>query len=266
MKLQPQDWPVVITAAGHGTRFRPFTFTLPKEMLPIGGVPAVELVAYEAARAGATHIFLVVRPGDTVIRAHFQHVSLENTQLIFVEEDASLKYGNAAPLLACEPYLSEVESFGVAFGDDVLLQNDDLLSMHKSLHTEVSAIIAGTQVERERAVSFGVITTDERDPMRMLNLRQRPPLHEITEPLVVVSRLVLRPTIFSYLHEDWGDAEVDLGLAVGKLALSSRVLVHRIHGQWVTVGDPIHYLQAQETWQNLQQTQQKEDTYGRPSR
>jgi UTP--glucose-1-phosphate uridylyltransferase len=43
----------VVTAAGHGTRFRPFSSHVPKEMLPIGGTPAVELVIDECVHAGA---------------------------------------------------------------------------------------------------------------------------------------------------------------------------------------------------------------------
>ena len=43
----------IIPAAGHGTRFLPVTRVVPKEMLPIGAKPALELIVDEARSAGA---------------------------------------------------------------------------------------------------------------------------------------------------------------------------------------------------------------------
>jgi UTP--glucose-1-phosphate uridylyltransferase len=62
----------VFTAAGHGTRFRPFSSHVPKEVLPIGGTPAVELVIDECVHAGATDVIVVTRPDDAIIHAHVE--------------------------------------------------------------------------------------------------------------------------------------------------------------------------------------------------
>ena len=43
----------IIPAAGHGTRFLPVTRVVPKEMLPIGARPALEVIVEEARAAGA---------------------------------------------------------------------------------------------------------------------------------------------------------------------------------------------------------------------
>lgn len=42
----------LIPAAGLGTRFLPLSRVVPKEMLPIGNKPAMELLVEEARRAG----------------------------------------------------------------------------------------------------------------------------------------------------------------------------------------------------------------------
>ena len=42
----------VILAAGYGSRFLPITRTVPKEMLPIGTRPALDLVVEELVEAG----------------------------------------------------------------------------------------------------------------------------------------------------------------------------------------------------------------------
>ena len=61
----------IIPAAGHGTRFLPVTRVVPKEMLPIGARPALEVIVEEARAAGADEIVLVISPGKELIREYF---------------------------------------------------------------------------------------------------------------------------------------------------------------------------------------------------
>ena len=41
----------LIPAAGYGTRFLPASKTVPKEMLPVGAKPAIQLIVEEALAA-----------------------------------------------------------------------------------------------------------------------------------------------------------------------------------------------------------------------
>ena len=52
----------VIPAAGLGTRFYPVTKAVPKELLPIVDVPALQLVLDEAVAAGCDRIVVVSHP------------------------------------------------------------------------------------------------------------------------------------------------------------------------------------------------------------
>jgi UTP--glucose-1-phosphate uridylyltransferase len=53
----------LIPAAGRGTRFLPFTKSVPKELLPIVSTPALELVVAEASRNRLTDVILVLGEG-----------------------------------------------------------------------------------------------------------------------------------------------------------------------------------------------------------
>ena len=53
---------VVVPAAGLGTRFLPATKTVPKELLPVVDTPGIELIAKEAADAGANRLAIVTAP------------------------------------------------------------------------------------------------------------------------------------------------------------------------------------------------------------
>ena len=53
MSLKSPIRTAVFPVAGRGTRFLPATKTVPKELLPVVDTPGIELVAAEAADAGA---------------------------------------------------------------------------------------------------------------------------------------------------------------------------------------------------------------------
>ncbi|MCY7341855.1 MAG: NTP transferase domain-containing protein [Pseudonocardia sp.] len=246
----------VVTAAGHGTRFRPFAAHVPKEMLPLGGTPAVELVIDECLHAGATEVVVVTRPDDTVITAHLADLHDRGWPVRAVPENLDNGYGNAAPLLTLHDELADHDLFMVAFGDDVLLGEPsagaNLSAMHHVARTSAAAL-AVTSIPHDQTGSFGIVDVHPDDPARMRRLRQRPDPATVTDPLAVVSRLVLRPTILDTLAAaSEAGGEVDLGVAVGRLATTDPVAVHRVRAQWVTVGDPQRYFDALTAYWRIQ--------------
>ena len=84
MKLCQASVPrtAVVPAAGLGTRFLPATKTVPKELLPVVDTPGIELVAAEAAAAGADRLVIVTSAGKDGVVAHFiEDLVLEGTLL-----------------------------------------------------------------------------------------------------------------------------------------------------------------------------------------
>jgi ATP phosphoribosyltransferase len=70
----------IVPAAGLGTRFLPATKTIPKELLPVVDTPGIELVAEEAAEAGAERLVIVTSEGKDGVVAHFvEDLVLEGT-------------------------------------------------------------------------------------------------------------------------------------------------------------------------------------------
>lgn len=144
-------------------------------------------------------------------------------------------------------------SFGVAFGDDVLLGGHDLATMRDIANSGADAVIAAQRVDQADIASFGVVDTHPDDPSRVTGIRQRPDPATVGEPLALVSRLILRPSVFALLvPTERARGEVDLGVAVGELARIADVRVHRITGHWVTVGEPRRYFDALRTYWQLQ--------------
>src|SRR3954451_20474183 len=61
----------VIPAAGLGTRFVPATKVVPKELLPVVDVPALEYIVAEAAEQGLTDVLIITGRGKSAIEDHF---------------------------------------------------------------------------------------------------------------------------------------------------------------------------------------------------
>jgi len=251
--VRPAGWTAVVTAAGHAMRFRPFSTIVPKEMLPVGHRPAVDHVIAECVGAGAASVIVVIRPDDVVVPAYLDMLRDDGVPVEAVAEDLGHGYGNGAPLLTLRDRLTAEESFGVAFGDDVLLGGHDLAAMRDLASDGADAVIAAQLVDHADIAAFGVVDTHPDDPDRVIGIRQRPDPATMVEPLAVVSRLIVRPSIFDLLvPTEHARGEVDLGVAVGELARIADVRVHRITGRWVTVGEPRRYLDALQTYWQLQ--------------
>jgi len=64
----------VIPAAGLGTRFLPATKAMPKEMLPVVDMPAIQYVVEEAVAAGLHDVLMVTGRNKSALENHFDKV------------------------------------------------------------------------------------------------------------------------------------------------------------------------------------------------
>ena len=62
---------VVIPVAGLGTRLFPTTKALPKEMLPVGRYPAIQLVVEEMAASNLKKFLFITSRSKTIIENQF---------------------------------------------------------------------------------------------------------------------------------------------------------------------------------------------------
>src|SRR6187402_2710692 len=64
----------VIPAAGLGTRFLPATKAMPKEMLPVVDMPAIQYVVEEAVAAGLHDVLMITGRNKNALENHFDKV------------------------------------------------------------------------------------------------------------------------------------------------------------------------------------------------
>ena len=106
-------------AAGLGTRFLPATKTVPKELLPVVDTPGIELVAAEAAEAGAERLVIITSEGKDGVVAHFvEDLVLEGT-LEARGKDAMLAKVRRAPALIKVESVVQAEPLGSGARDQL---------------------------------------------------------------------------------------------------------------------------------------------------
>jgi NDP-mannose synthase len=143
-----------ILAGGKGTRLRPYTTVLPKPLLPIGERPILELIISQLAKAGFTHIDLLVGHLGELIRAYFEEWEGRpaDVELHYHWEDEPL--GTAGALRN----LPQDER-------PVLVMNGDILTTLDygelvRYHTEHEAVLTIATHRKQVNLALGVIEDD----------------------------------------------------------------------------------------------------------
>src|SRR3569833_118986 len=122
--LVPIPHTAVVPAAGLGTRFLPATKTVPKELLPVVDTPGIELVAAEAAEAGADRLIIVTSEGKDGVVAHFvEDLVLEGTLEARGKQSMLEKVRRAPALIKVE---SVVQAEPLGLGHAVSCVEDSL--------------------------------------------------------------------------------------------------------------------------------------------
>ncbi|MCB1292224.1 UTP--glucose-1-phosphate uridylyltransferase [Mycolicibacterium sp.] len=263
----------IVPAAGLGTRFLPATKTVPKELLPVVDTPGIELVAAEAADAGAERLVIVTSEGKDGVVAHFvQDLVLEGTleargkkamlekvrrapALIKVESVVQAEPLGLGHAIGCvEPVLSpDEDAVAVLLPDDLVLPIGVLETMAKVRAKRGGSVLCAIEVEPDEVSAYGVFDVeavpDAVNPnvLRVRGMVEKPPADEAPSRYVAAGRYVLDRAIFDALRrvERGAGGEIQLTDAIALLISEGHpvhVVVHR--GSRHDLGNPGGYLKA----------------------
>ena len=94
---------VMLLAAGLGTRLKPLTDTLPKPLVPVGGVPLIERIMANARAEGAKRFAANAHYRADQLLAHFGGLLKVNREDALLDTGGGVKA--ALPMLASDPFL-----------------------------------------------------------------------------------------------------------------------------------------------------------------
>jgi UTP--glucose-1-phosphate uridylyltransferase len=260
----------IVPAAGLGTRFLPATKAVPKELLPVVDTPGIEMVAAEAAGAGAQRLVIVTSPGKEAVADYFNsHPELEAT-LAERGKDALLAKVRRAPGLievrtalqkqalglghavgcARDVLDPDEEAVAVLLPDDLILPNGVLNRMAEVRAEYGGSVLCAFDIPREQISAFGVFDVEETeapDVKRVHGMVEKPAARDAPSTLAAAGRYLLDRTIFDALDRITPGAGGELQLTDAVALLISEghpvhVVVHS--GDRHDLGNPGGYLRA----------------------
>ncbi len=210
----------VIPAAGLGTRFLPVSRVVPKELMPIGGKPALHWVLEELAQAKVFDVAIVISPGKKLLKDYctasditYDH-QLKNPSLLkdlkafmgqfnfhWVMQDKPDGLGHA---VHCAKSVAN-GAWPIVVLPDMII--DHTPNCVEQLLTVTSLtgrpVIATHRVPHDQVSQYGVLDVQPSTIKNLYTLThvvEKPKPDSTSSSLVITGRYLLPPSIFDYLE------------------------------------------------------------------
>ena len=269
-RKNPNHKPVrkaVIPVAGLGTRLLPITKSVPKELLPVVDVPAIQVVVEECVHAGIEEVIFITGRGKGGIEDHFDYnfeleeileqrgklQELERVRAISqlirtiaVRQKKPLGLGHA---VACARDVVEDEPFMVLLPDDLISCQPSVTSQLIEVYEKYGqGVVSIMPVPDEEVSRYGIITGENWAPSlhRVRTIVEKPDPEITPSNLAVIGRYLLPPEIFGYLEDQKPDesGEIQLTDALAKLARERALVGYEFTGRRHDIGDKLGFLTA----------------------
>ena len=252
----------LIPAAGHGTRFLPVTRVVPKEMLPIGAKPAIQLIVEEALVAGADEVVIVTSPEKEIIRRYFDGDESLASRIRWAYQTEQKGLGHAV-LQAADMLKDEREPVLVLLGDALVAGETPSAAMAAISRAHGGASIVGLEeVPLERVSRYGIVKgikasngldainafngKEDNRILRLTDLVEKPAPEKAPSRLAIAGRYLLDPEVFALLASQTPGVggEIQLTDAIRRLLAVKPVYGYRYPGVRHDIGNPAGYLKA----------------------
>ncbi|NMB69883.1 UTP--glucose-1-phosphate uridylyltransferase [candidate division WWE3 bacterium] len=272
MKNHKQVTKAVIALAGYGTRFLPATKNQPKQMLPIIDKPIVHYVVEEAVKAGIQDVILVTQAGQHSMEDYFDsHFEMEKVledngkteylimikgipemaNFIFVRQHKNLPYGNGTPLLTVQNLIDDDEAFVYMFGDDLTRSEVPVTKQLIDIYEKYDpkAVLAVQEVPDNEVEKYGTVKYKENPsiPNEMEYILEKMPLGQNPSNMAQFGRFVFTYDVIEEANKTPTGKGNELWVAdilCNMAKEGKKVIAQPIDGEWLTTGDPLHFLQT----------------------
>lgn len=225
----------VVLVGGEGTRLRPLTLTVPKQMLPIGGRPMIERVLAWLAGHSVTEAVLSLGYKPDAFLETYAGGECAGVRLKYAVEPSPLDTAGAIRFAALEAGVDE--SFVVVNGD-VLTDLDvtALVAFHQAHRAE--GTIALTPVDDPSR--FGVVPTDEEG--RVAAFIEKPPADQAPTNLINAGTYVLEPRVLDRIP---GGRRVSIEKETfPQMVRDGSLYARASDARWLDAGTPATYIAA----------------------
>jgi mannose-1-phosphate guanylyltransferase len=225
----------VVLVGGFGTRLRPLTLDVPKQMLPVVGVTMLERVVGRLAEHGVDEVVLSLGYRPDVFTEAFPDGHCAGATIRYAVEPEPLDTGGAIAFAAREAAIDETF---LALNGDVLtdMDLDELVAMHRA--TGARGTISLTPVDDPSR--YGVVPTDADG--RVIDFVEKPAPGTAPSNWINAGTYVLEPSVLDLVAPG---ARVSIEREVfPSIAADGDLFAVQSDAYWIDAGTPDAYLQA----------------------
>ncbi len=230
-----------LLAGGLGTRLRPLTDSTPKCLLPIRGIPILQIWLTLCRQSGIEEVLINVHSHADLVRRFIEEYK-DGLRIRFFEEPVLL--GSAGTILANRDWVKKESSFWVFYADVLTTTNlTQILDFHNS-HGQIATI--GVYEVRNPS-RCGIVQVDHAGIVKDFVEKPKVPVGN----LAFSGLMLATPALLDVIPDI---SPVDLGFHVLP-KIVGRMAAYRIPDFLIDVGTLETYETAQESWPGLSQSQ-----------
>ena len=226
----------VILAGGKGTRLAPYTTVFPKPLMPIDGMPILEVIVRQLAHFRVREmIFTVSDQSEPLLSAYFGNGHRYGVDIRYSREEKPL--GTAGPLAL----LSDLPETFLVMNGDILTTLD--YSRLVEYHRRKEGLVTIAMNRKEVQLELGVMECDPND--RLMRYLEKPSFsYSVSMGIYVFEKGVLE-WIPPGKYLDFPDLIQKL------LKLGKRVNGYPSNDFWLDIGRHEDYEEAQKKFQKM---------------
>ncbi len=228
--LLPKVTKVLILAGGEGVKFRPFTYEMPKVLIPIRGKALLEYTLENLKKYNFSEIIISIGHFGRKIKEYFKDGKKFGLNISYLVQERKIP-GTSQPVKQAEKILKN-ETFLLIYGD-VFAEIDyqDFLNFHQSHSGIVTMALASV----DRPGDWGVA---EMRGNLIINFLEKPKEKMVRSHLVNAGIFICQPEIFKYIKKNSERLEKDV---FPFLARKKKLFGYPFEGNWYDLSTPEIY-------------------------
>ncbi|MFA5021170.1 MAG: sugar phosphate nucleotidyltransferase [Patescibacteria group bacterium] len=232
----PKIKKALILAGGQGTKMRPFTYEMPKAMIPVNGRPVLEYTIESLRRFDVRDLIISLGHQGNKIKQYLGDGSKYGVKITYLDQGKQ-ETGTAAPVTQAKKLIGE-NPFFVYYGD--VLANVDLEDM-VNFHIANGGVATMALTSVNKSADWGAVRVQG---SRIYSYLEKPNQRRDLSNVINAGIYIFEPEIFKFL-ENAVRLEKDV---FPKLVEARKIFGYMFAGQWYDVGDPEIYKQAVKAW------------------
>ncbi len=224
----------MIMAAGVGSRLEPLSSIVPKPLVPLANIPAMDILSQHLAKYGIQNIIANTYYKADEIQNHYKENNFGINYSFIKETELS---GTAGGVKKCQFFFNEKEDFIVMSGDGLTdLDINKAYQSHVNSNSIVTIVLK--EVEHSQVNKYGIVVPDKKGYVD--SFQEKPILNEAKSNLANTGIYIFKYDIFKYIPEN---TFFDFAKNVFPLILENglKINTYITDGYWSDIGSLDQY-------------------------